>query len=412
MSEDPRDSILKGLLKSILPPPSPSGQPGKLLRLPRPEPDYGDALDRSARSLLQRQVVLDRERAESRSLVPELLAHGPARQPLLVRNRACFHTWGVLERLLERSRAEMLDDSRESERLAKLALAQSDHLDASYYGPARVEDMRARAWSMVAEARRRRSDFAGADEAFAEARSHLQSGTGDSLEWAFVLDSEAALRCCQRRFARARELLSQALATFVENGEDQRAGSSLIRLATVRREEGQPARAISLLHEALRRIDGEREPRLLLTAQHVLAESLVAAGRIMEARGVLIRTRPLYRRHADAWTQSHLRWLRGRVALGLGQSAEAEAELLGARSAFFAAGAPFEAGLVALDLAGLYARQKRAADLKPLAAEAAGFFKSCGVEREALSADAFLRQAEEFEPDHRELAHAVGAFGE
>jgi tetratricopeptide (TPR) repeat protein len=412
MPEDPQKSILRGRLRSALPPPPSAVQAGKILRLPASEPDYGSALERSARKLLQRQIALDRERADSCTLVPELLAHGRERQPLLLRNDSRLHTWGVLERLLEHGLEVLPRDRRESERLAGLALDQSRHLDASYYGLTRVEDMRARAWVAIAEARRLRSDFAGADEAFTRARGHLAAGTGDTLEWAFLLDSEAALRRCQGRFADARQLLQQALETFVENGEDQRATLALVTLAAVHREGGQTDLSLSLLQDAARRVDGDREPRLLLSVEHNLAESLAAAGRLMEARGILIRSRPLYRRFPDSWTQAHLRWLRGRVATGLGQTAEAEADLRGARSAFLALDALFEAALVALDLAPVYLQQDRAAELVPLAAETLEVFRSCGVERARRAATAWLRQAEELAAEQRDVVAAVGAAAE
>lgn len=400
------ESILKGLLKSLLPGRSPSGEPGTV-------PDYGCALERSAHNLLKRQSALDRERAEACALVPELLRHPPERQLPLLGKDLRFQTWGVLERLLERSLDEVLADSRESERLAALALAQAEHLEQGYYGPTRIEDMRARAAMALGEARRLRSDYAGAEEAFAEARAHLASGTGDSLERAILFETEAALRRCQRRFGPARDLLLQAIEIFVENGEGQRAGGALVGLAAVYRDDGQPARAIPLLHEARRRIDQDGPgSRLLLCVQHLLADCLATAGRFLEARSLLIRSRPLYRRFPDGWTQGHLRWLRGKIALGLGETAEAEAELLGARSAFLARGAAFEAALAACELAPLYARQQRAAELASLAGDAAQAFAACGVDREMRRAEIFLRQAEEIEGAWQELARAAGAFGE
>jgi tetratricopeptide (TPR) repeat protein len=379
-----------------------------VLRLPPPEADYGSALERSARTLRERQAALDRERSDAAALVPELLRQRPERWRLLVRNNARFHTWGVLEKLLEQSREGLLTQGVDSERLAELALEQSAHLDTAYYGLTRIEDMRSRAWTTIAEVKRLRSDFDGAEEAFAAAREHLRDGTGDFLEMAILFEGEAALRRCQRRFAEARELLLQALATFVENGEDQRIGLALVSLATVYREAGAPARAIALLREAQRRIDGEREPRLLLSALHHLADSLAAAGRLMEARGVLIRARPLYRRFPDGWTQSHLRWLRGRIALGCGQMAEAEAELLGARAGFQALGARLDAALVALELAPLYVRQERTAELKTAAVDAAGVFAACRLRCELRAALLFHRDAEEIEGSRRELARAAG----
>jgi tetratricopeptide (TPR) repeat protein len=400
----PCGPILKGLLRSLLPAAATAGRDGKVLHLPRPAPDYGSALERSARKLLQHQAALDRERLEADTLLGDLLRHHPERQRLLLRNDPRFHTWGVLERLLERGHDGIPAAGPESERLAELALDQSSHLDTLYYGLTRVEDMRARAWATIAEARRMRSDFDGAGAAVATARAHLSAGTGDSLEWAILFESEATLRRCQRRFGVAHTLLSQAIETFVENGEDQRTALALVSLAAVHLDEGAPSRSLRLLHQALRRIDGDREPRLLLSAQHHLADSLAAAGRFMEARGALIRARSLYRRFPDGWTQSQLRRLRGRIALGCRQSAEAEAELLGAHAGFLALGSTFEAALVLLDLASLYARQERTAEVKAAAVEAAGAFAACGVVREMRAAMAFHRDAEECEGAGRELA--------
>jgi hypothetical protein len=409
------ESILKGLLKSLKPGRSLSAGLGKVLRLPNPPPDYGCALERSAQNLLQRQAALDRERAAACALLGELLGHPAERQLERLRRDGRFHTWGALERLLELGRDELLADSRECERLTALALALADCLESAYYGPTRIADMRARGAVTLGEARRLRSDFTAAEQAFAAAREHLGAGTGDSLEQAFLLDAEAALRRCQRRFGAARDLLLQALEIFVENGEGQRAGLCLVGLAAVHRDDGQADRALPLLHEAEQRIDrerGEREPRLLLCVQHNLADCLAAAGRCMEARGILLRSRPLYRRFPDGWTQGHLRWLRGKVALGLGEAAEAEAELLGARTTFLARGAAFEAGLAVCDLAPLFTRQERAAELAALASEAAQTFTACGVACEAQRAQIFCRQAEEIEGAWQELARAAGAFRE
>ena len=257
-------AILKGLLKFLLPGRTAPGRQEAVLPSPPDAvpnippgapPDYGSALERSARKILRRQRALDRERAEACALVPELLRLPAERQLLVLRHDYRFQTWGVLERLLERSRDEILADSLECERLAVLALAQADSLEERYYGAARIADMRARAAVTLGEARRLRSDLTGAAQAFAEARAHLAAGTGDSLERAALFEAEAGLCRCRRRFTAARGLLLQAVEIFVENGEAQRAGGALVALAAVWRDDGQPARAIPLLQEARRRID-------------------------------------------------------------------------------------------------------------------------------------------------------------
>lgn len=414
--KDSRPSVLLDLLKSLLLPHRSAdrkGGTGELVALPqprKPEYDYSLALERSARTVRERQMALERERAEAGGLLDELIAHSPERQALLAGNDRRFHTWGLLELLIERAQESLLEHRPESERLGGLALRVAERLDAIYYGEARLEDMRARSWSIIGESRRLRSDFPGAGEAYDRAHEHLRAGTGDPLERALVLDLEASLRRCERRFEEARRLLRKAIEIFVENGESQRAGLSLVNLSIVHRAEGELARALAVLDEALRRIDGAEEPRLQLCAEHHLIHTLASAGRLMEARGMLLRSRPLYRRFPDAWTQSHLRWLRGQLALGLNGMAEAESELLGARQGFLGLESAYEAGLVGLDLALLYARQDRTAELRNAAGDALDTFHRLGLNPEARAAESFLRQADEVEGAWRELAQAATAF--
>lgn len=410
--KDSRPSILRDLLRSILFPYRPAPRQGELVELPPPRKayDYSLALERSARTVRERQMALERERSEAGGLLNELLAHRPERQALLAGNDRRLHTWGLLELLIERAQESLLERRPESERLGSLALAVAERLDSVYYGEARLEDMRARSWSIIAESRRLRSDFPGAGEAYDHAHEHLRAGTGDPLERALVLDLEASLRRCERRFEEARRLLRKAIEIFVENGENQRAGLSLVNLSIVHRAEGELARALAVLDEALRRIDGIEEPRLQLCAEHHLIHTLASAGRLMEARGLLLKKRPLYRRFPDAWAQSHLRWLRGQVALGFNGMAEAESELLGARQGFLALGSRYEAGLVALDLALLYARQNRTADLRQTAIEARDTFRTLALPPETRAAESFLRQADEVEGSQKELALAASTF--
>ncbi len=130
----------------------------------------------------------------------------------------------------------------------------------------------------------------------------------------------------------------------------------------------------------------------------------------MEARGLLVRCRALYRQFPDPWTQSHLRWLRGRLALAFAETADGEADLLGARQGFLAQENRLEAALVALDLCALYARQDRAAELRELAEDARRLFRALPLPGKARTAESYLRQAEEIEGAWWELARAASAF--
>jgi tetratricopeptide (TPR) repeat protein len=354
--------------------------------------------------------VLAEERAAAPLLLAELMGHPGGGRELLLRNTDRFRTWGLLELLLERSREHAASDPSGAEEQARLGVRLGEQLDADFYDARSLADIRARAWSNLGNALRVRSDLQGAELAFRTAHEQLLLGTRDALERALFLDLKASLRRSQRRFAEALRLLGRAMSIYLDYGETHRAGRVLVKMDCVHQELGDVAAGIPLLYRALELIDPRQEPRLLLCVHHNLTNDLVDAGRVMEAQRVYSRSRALYRNFSDPWTQSRRRWVKGKIAGGLGQSGAAEALLTSARQGFLAAGFPDEAGLVALELAALYAQQGRLGELKELAAETARFFASLGIQREAFAALAFLRQAADAERATRELVSAVATF--
>lgn len=388
----------------------------RLYHLPRrdvPEaspPDCSAALDPAA----AHPGTVDFDRAQERDaapcLYPELIATPPEELDLRLRSSQRFHTWGLLELLVERSLEVTIRDPRQGEELGQLALRLAGHMDAARYGPGAIEDLAARAWAHVANARRLRSDLSGAEEAFFAARRRLRQGTGDAVEQAIVDDLEASLLRDQRRWDEAVARLQRAIAAFRAAGEIHRAGRSLLILSTVHNQSGDPAKAVPLLHQALDLLDPEQEPRLQLCARHNLAFYLADLGRFSEAWRLYREARPLYRRFPDGWTRNRRRWVKAKIVRGVGHPALAESLLLAARDGFVAEGVPYDTALVSLELATLYAEQGRAADLKRLAGEMLPIFSSLHIHREALAALGFLRQAAEAERASRELVAGVAAF--
>jgi hypothetical protein len=144
-------------------------------------------------------------------------------------------------------------------------------------------------------------------------------------------------------------------------------------------------------------IDPEQEPRLLLAAQHNLVDCLAASGHFLEAQRAYREARPVYEGFPDARIQNRRKWLKGKIACGLGQTDQAEALFIDARRGFLEEGIPYETALVSLELALLYARQERPGELKQLAAEMMPIFASRQIHREALAALAFFQRAVEAE---------------
>jgi tetratricopeptide (TPR) repeat protein len=354
---------------------------------------YGRAIEAAERRLLIHARALAAERAEAPACLAELLVQPPERREMLIRNHPRFQTWGLLEGLVKRLQEQVFEYPEAGEDLARLALSLADSLAADHYGTERIEDLRGRIWGYVGNARRTRFDLRGAEKAFQKAMAHLRTGTGDPLERALLLDLRASLLRDQRRLDVAMRLLRRAFRLYCEVGETHRAGRVLVKMSTLHEHAGTPELGIPLLHEARKLIDAEREPRLLLNAEHNLITCLAEAGRFMEAHGLFIQARPLYARFPDGWTQNRRRWLEGRITRGLGQAREAEVHLRAARDGFVGEKAAFDTALVSLDLAALYAEQGRTVDLKRISEEMLAIFSSQQIYREALASLALLQQA-------------------
>jgi tetratricopeptide (TPR) repeat protein len=395
-------------LPDPVPEPVSKGSP-KVLGWAKPS-EYDATLERSARGLRSHEALLGKERSEAPSLYVELMAHPASKREFLLRNSTRFHTWGFLELLIQRSWETTIESPSYAEELGRLALLVSECLRLDLYRSELVEDLRARAWAYIANAQRVQSDLWEAERSFERAAYHLKQGTRELLERAIFLDLKASLLRDQRQFEAALRMLRRAISIFLQEGQDHRASRSLLKLSTVYNYSGRGEECVPVLYEALALIDPEQEPRLLLSAWHNLSFVLAELGRFLEAQSVYRKARPLYRDFPDAWTQNRRKWLRGKILQGLGQSAQAEALLLAARDGFVAEGVPYDAALVSLELAILYAGQGRTAELKRLAREMVPVFESRNIHREALAALTFLKQAVEAEQASFMLVDRVVAF--
>jgi tetratricopeptide (TPR) repeat protein len=375
-----------------------------------PPANYDPIPERISRSLIRIQSAYRKERVEAPGLFSELLQHTPEKRPLLVCNSSRFHTWEFCELLLRQSEEQTFHSAAFSEDLALLALEVVDHLDPAYYGVEALENLRARTWAYVANARRVKADLRGSEEAFALAFASLQRGTLEPMDRAVLFYLQASLRRAQRRFSSTLSLLRRAAAIFLNLGETHQVGRVLVKMSTVHHAAGEPEKSIPVLYRALSLIDSTREPRLLLGAWHNLIDSLSESGRFMEAQKVLTKARPLYRRFLDSWMQNRLKWVEGKIARGVGQKEQAEILLMEAREGFLGERATYDVALVSLDLACLYTEQGRVAELKRLAEEMMPIFSSLLIHREALAALAFWKQAVEAEKAGLQLVTEVATY--
>jgi tetratricopeptide (TPR) repeat protein len=359
--------------------------------------DYTAAFAAARRALTARRLSFVAEREATPALLAELSGHPVERQRLLVAREPRFQTWSLCDLLLEASREQGFEDPGRALELAELGAAVAAQLDPAAYGPARVNDIAARAWATLANAQRIRADFRSAEEGFARAEELLREGTGDPLEKAQVLLLKASLRGNQGRVDEAARLLDRVVRIAAQSGDAHLRGKALITKGFLRGIAGEPAAAIELLQAGLAEVDVLAEPRLLVAARHNLILYLNECGHPHEALALLAATRPLYTELGDRMNLVRLRWLEGKIALGLGELERAEALFQEVRRDLLAQEIGFDAALLSLDLAGVYARQGRSAEMRRLAGEILPIFQSCAVEREVMAALIVFQQAAEME---------------
>jgi hypothetical protein len=114
---------------------------------------------------------------------------------------------------------------------------------------------------------------------------------------------------------------------------------------------------------------------------------LTESGQYREATAILEADEELHREFPEPWTQLRLVWLRGKIEAGRGDEVAAEKAFLAARAGFLGQRNAYDAAMVSLeDLAVLYLRQGRTAEVRQLAEEMVAVFQEQNLPDDALRA--------------------------
>jgi tetratricopeptide (TPR) repeat protein len=198
------------------------------------------------------------------------------------------------------------------------------------------------------------------------------------------MDLKSSLRRAQRRLGEALSLADEALLAYRDIGDPHGAAKTLLQQAKIREEMDDLPGAIELLKGTVAEIDPDQHPRLHFCARYNLLGCLVIAGLFEEAERLLPDVAALFGDAAQPLDLVRLRWVEGNIHLGLGRLGPAEAAFREVQREFLERSMGFDAALVSLDLARLFAQEGCAEDLKRLAAELMPIFQSRDVSREAL----------------------------
>jgi tetratricopeptide (TPR) repeat protein len=376
---------------------------------------YDAVLDRVFARVSAQEAAIEAARRRSAGLFEELMQHPPARQELLVNNSTRFRDRMLCESLVSAGHDAGFRDPVRSQHLARLAVATAERLSeqARAVGKAEVEEpgglaslavekgsfdlldgLRARAWAQLGNALRIGADLAGASAAFDAAEAVLAANPRVGLlDVARVLDLRASLYRDLRQLQAAGRLLDRVIGIYRRLGQSNLLGRVLNQKAMVLAEAGDAKSSMALLRRALDLLDPREEPRWFLTVRHNLICTLLAESRPREAFALLFHTRPLYLKMGDRMNLLRLRWVEGAVAQALDRLEQAEAAFREVRDAFVELGIAYDAALVALDLAAVYARQGRTTEVRRLAQEMMTFFGARQIHREAMAAFLFFCDA-------------------
>ena len=302
------------------------------------------------------------------------------------------------------------DDPRAMVELAWCAAKVSRTLDPRRYGPALVWDFQALAFAGLGNAYRVADRLQEAAQELGHARQYFELGTRDAALEVRLLELEASLAADRRQFGRAASSLVKVLRFHERRRDLHLAGRTLILMGLYAGYAGDFEKGIEQMQQGLAQVDAERDPVLACAAAHNLILFLVDSGRFPEAR----KLRLVHSRHlmnpGGRINEIKFRDLEGRIDLGLGNYARAEAVFREVRIDLEAVGWSEESAIAALDLASALLAQGKDGEATRVALEALETFTRLEIQREALQAVILLRNAFEMREATRAMVEEVARF--
>ena len=371
-------------------------------RLGRLVMDFG----RSALLLLTLEGQALKARQEAEQLWLRLKKKSSADRLLLIEKSRDFRTWALCELLVAESIRLAANHPYDSRDLAHLAVRMAELAPEEELFRRRLQGY---ALAALCNAERVCNDLPAADAVFARARTLWAEGEpGDPglLNPSFLPWIEAALHRDHRRFRDALKAVDLALSR--DNGELR--AKILISKAHILEAVGAPEGSVVALADAAPLVDANREPRLAWGLRFNLVVNLCHLDRFDEAASRIGEVRTLAERLGEKLDLTRVAWLEGKIAAGVGQTAEAEKAFEQARRSFSTEVLAFDYALVSLDLALVLLKASQLNRVKSLAGEMHWLFKSQGIHREALAALQVFYDAAQQKAATLELTRSVSRF--
>lgn len=378
-------------------------------RLPAPALDQGSQYDfplfKAFASARRYANTMAREGSEAGR--EPLLREVPS--PEVFPEERVTRDWSRCEALLERCRTLRSSDPEMMVLTAELAVSLAERLGAGIADDPSTTDLQAKAWAELGNARRVADDLPGAETDLARAVEKAGHGSGDPRLLARLMDLTASLYKDQRRFEEARHLLDLVYAIHERLGDARGTARALLSMAVSAGDACEVEEAIQLVTRGIALLDAAREPKLMSAAIHNLIWYLVEYGKPAQAHQLFLQSRALFTRHAEPLEIVRSTWLEGRIEAALGNDARAEKRFLEARARFDEIQFAYEVALVSLDLAALWLKAGRTAEIRELIDQTIAIFKARKIRREALGMLLVLRDALRQERATAELLRTVAS---
>jgi tetratricopeptide (TPR) repeat protein len=365
------------------------------------------AIDRALRVAIRHQKRLDRERKKAK-MAAKILAQGgieaTSKLPLRMGPLA------KMEALLARSWDLRHDNPALMVQLALLAAECAEQLDARTYGAMWVCDFKCRAQAELGNAFRVIDQLERAQAALGKARRYFELGSQNEGLEIRLLELEASVCADSRKFSDACVCLAKVQSYHVRHGNSHLAGRALLKSGLYTGYAGHSERALQLLADSLKLIDGEQHPTLVYAARHNQILFLIDLGHFREAEKQLFLLRSL--RHHAGGKVNELRFLflEGRIDAGLGRSERAEKICRTIRESALDLNLAYDSALASLDLAAVLLAQRKAREATEEVKVASKIFIALRIDREAFMTVIMLRTACEMQLATQTMVEGVAKF--
>jgi tetratricopeptide (TPR) repeat protein len=315
-----------------------------------------------------------------------------------------------MEALLARSWDLRYDNPKLMVQLALLAAECAEQLDARTYGAVWVCDFKCRAQAELGNAYRVLDQIESAEAALDKARRYFELGSQSETLEIRLLELEASVCADSRRFSDACVRLAKVQSYYVRQGDNHLAGRALLKSGLYTGYAGDSEKALQLLADSLKLLDGEKYPALVYAARHNQILFLIDMGHYREAEKQLFLLRAL--RHHAGGKVNELRFLflEGRIDSGLGRSERAEKIFRTIREGALEFNLAYDSALASLDLAAVLLAQRKAREATEEVKAASKVFIALRVDREAFMTVIMLRTACEMQLATQNMVERVAKF--